>query len=324
MTKEIGGYFCLELHNRGNMPHKKGIFLNSGSNALEYILRSLYNIKCVWIPYFTCSIISKPFKNTNIPYKFYRINEHLELADDIRLDDGEYILVTNYYGIKDSYIQMLSKKYKGHVIVDNAQAFFAHPIANVPTVYSPRKFIGIPDGGIAYGVNTTLLEGLDTAVSYDRCSHLLKRYDIGAGAAYDDFKTNDRALALCSMKKMSIITRMLLNSIDYNEVLKRRQANLAILHDALESTNKYQIPDSNTYKCPLVYPYFTSKGKELKEYLIKHKIFCATYWPNVFDWCKPTDIEYKIADNMVCLPIDQRYDKEDMYYIIKTIKQYES
>lgn len=60
--KEIGGYFELELTDRGGFPHDDGILVNSGSNALEYILRSLGDVKCVWMPYFTCSIVLKPFK----------------------------------------------------------------------------------------------------------------------------------------------------------------------------------------------------------------------------------------------------------------------
>ena len=74
--KEIGGYFELELTDRGGFPHDDGILVNSGSNALEYILRFLGDVKCVWMPYFTCSIVLKPFKNTGIPYKFYQIKAY--------------------------------------------------------------------------------------------------------------------------------------------------------------------------------------------------------------------------------------------------------
>ena len=41
MSSEIGGYFSLELNQREkNSFHSGGIYLNSGRNALEYILRS--------------------------------------------------------------------------------------------------------------------------------------------------------------------------------------------------------------------------------------------------------------------------------------------
>ena len=52
-----------------------------------------------------------------------------------------------------------------------------------------------------------------------------------------------------------------------------------------------------------------------------NKIFCARYWPNVLNWCKPRDWEYMLAENLVCLPIDQRYENQDMKRIIRIIKE---
>ncbi len=64
--KEIGGYLNLELSSHGTFPHAGGVLLNSGSNALEYILRTLVDIKCVWLPFFTCHILTKPFVNVGL------------------------------------------------------------------------------------------------------------------------------------------------------------------------------------------------------------------------------------------------------------------
>ena len=318
--KEIGGYFELELTDRGNFPHNDGVLVNSGSNALEYILRSLGDVKCVWVPYFTCSIILKPFKNTGISYKFYHINEQLELSNKISLDDGEYLLATNYYGIKDAYISKLVEKYDRHLIVDNAQAFYTKAIQKVPTIYSPRKFSGVPDGGIACGVDARLIDTFDTATSFDSCSHLLKRYDLGAAAGYDDFKSHDAALSANSIKRMSCLTQALLCSIDHERVKTARKENFAVLHNALGKTNRLKMDVYENNDCPLVYPYWVPNGRNLKAHLIQNKVFCATYWPNVFDWCKPSDIEYQLAGDVVCLPIDQRYGEEEMNYIINLIR----
>lgn len=321
--KEIGGYFELELMDRGGFPHDDGILVNSGSNALEYILRSLGDVKCVWVPYFTCSIVLKPFKNTGIPYKFYHINQQLELSGEIPLAAGEYLLMTNYYGIKDAYISNLADKYGRHLIVDNAQAFYTKAIQGVPTVYSPRKFSGIPDGGIACGIDAGRIDTFDADASFDRCSHLLKRYDLGAAAGYDDFKLNDAVLATNSIKKMSRLTQALLRSIDHERVKNARMRNFAALHSTLEKSNQLNIDVGENDECPLVYPYWIPEGRKLKTHLIQNKVFCATYWPNVFDWCKPSDTEYLLAEDVVCLPIDQRYGEEDMTYILKLIKKYE-
>ncbi len=70
---------------------------------------------------------------------------------------------------------------------------------------------------------------------------------------------------------------------------------------------------------PLVYPYYVEDGERLRQYLIDHQVFCARYWPNVLEWCKPEDWEYQLAKKLVCIPIDQRYGDEEMDYIIDTV-----
>lgn len=72
--------------------------------------------------------------------------------------------------------------------------------------------------------------------------------------------------------------------------------------------------------CPLVYPYLTT-DKKMKKRMIENKIFCATYWPNVFEWCKEESMEWTLADCLTSLPIDQRYDESDMQYILSVINK---
>lgn len=319
MMKAIGGYFSLELPPfQGSYIHENGIHLNSGRNALEYILRSLPDIQCLWIPYYTCDVVLEPLKKQDIPYRFYSVNEFLELADEIELGKDEYLLATNYFGIKDSYIKELASRYGERLIVDNAQAFFTEPIAGIKTVYSPRKFVGIPDGGIAYMENGLDVSGLEQDISYDRCSHLLKRLDLGAEAGYADFRENSHQLMNQPIKRMSNLTWNLLQSIDFDSVKKQRRENFKQLHEVLSGINRLHIPSMNTFACPMVYPFYTSDDT-LKKHLIENKIFVATYWPNVLEWCKDGMLEYELAGKVIAIPIDQRYGKESMNKIIKMI-----
>ncbi len=318
--KPIGGYFELELSNRGGFLHDDGILLNSGRNALEYILRSLPEIKNLYIPYFTCDVVMEPIEKLTIPYSRYHINECLEISEDINVQEGEYILYTNYYGIKDNYCKVLAERYGDKLIIDNAQAFYSKRIAGIKTFYSPRKFVGIPDGGIAYIEDGISIDQFEQDQSWGRCSHLLKRYDLIPSDGYADFKANSRKLANQPIKRMSNLTRSLLCSIDLEEKKEARRQNFNELHNAFKSINKLDTIHLDDFEAPLVYPLWVEKGKELKSKLIKKQTFCATYWPNVFDWCKENDLEYNLANDIICIPIDQRYDSEDMERIIKIIK----
>ena len=317
--KEIGGYFSLEINrNIKNYIHPQGIHLNSGRNALEYILKRIFPIQRIYIPYFTCDVILEPIDKLGIPYSFYHINEELELVDEIHLGNKEYLLVTNYFGIKDAYIKKLATKYGQQLIVDNAQALYTEPIQNIKTIYSPRKFIGIPDGGIAY-----ISDGVDFSVqeqdiSYNRCIHLLKRIDIGAEAGYNDFRENSHQLVHQPIKKMSNLTRILLQGTNFDFVKEQRWKNFKQLHKILSSINHLKIPQIETFACPMIYPFYTS-DVTLKKRLIENKIFVATYWPNVFKWCNEDTLEYQMVERIIAIPIDQRYGKEDINKIISLI-----
>lgn len=220
--KEIGGYFALELpQSEVSFLHSDGILLNSGRNALEYILRSISDIRRLWIPYFTCDVILEPIIKLEIPYVFYNINERLEIAIDVQLQTGDYLLITNYWGLKDAYVGTLSQKYGKQLIVDNAQAFYAISDMNIKTIYSPRKFVGVPDGGIAFVDNGLEIDALEKDISYERCSHLLKRIDLGANAGYIDFKENSHKLANQPIRRMSNLTEAVLSSVDWENIKKK-------------------------------------------------------------------------------------------------------
>ncbi len=316
--KEIGGYFEMELGpcNLSHVP--KGILVNSGRHALEYILKSLgRDITTVWIPYYTCEVVAEPIIRCGIERKYYHINNYLEIADNVSLGEGEYIIVNNYFGIKDLYISKAADKYPNHLIVDNAQAFYCSPLPNTYAIYSPRKFFGLPDGGIASGV-TGYEEELPEGHSYNRCSHLLKRIDIGASSGYQDFKGNSRELKDESLTNMSNLTRTMLGAIDFDRAKIKRRINYEILHSALSTSNRLSLPENDSFNCPMVYPFMTD-DTALRQRLIDNRVYIATYWPNVLSQCPKNTIEYHLAMNILPLPIDQRYGEDEMKTIIKII-----
>ena len=317
--KAIGGYFEWEIPApQKSELHNGAVYLNSGRHALEYILKGIKNVRQLWIPYYTCNAVMEPLKRLGIPWKFYHIDENLELAEKPHLQDGEYLLYTNYYGIKDDYVKQIVKKYGEHVIIDNAQALYCKAIA-VHQFYSPRKFMGMPDGGIAVTSVPNTAEFLPIDYSYDKCTHLLKRLELVPSEGYNDFKAVSQKIAESPLSQMSNISRRILASVDLDDIKQKRRKNFKHLHQFLGSTNRLQIPPLDSFACPLIYPYWSNIGSELKKKLIKQDIFVATYWPNVFDWTEQNYMEYDLANHVVCIPIDQRYAEDDMERIIKAI-----
>jgi hypothetical protein len=315
--KEIGGYFELEL-NPGNEYHSTAIKLNLGRCAFEYVLRAKKVLK-VYLPYYTCDVMLEPITRTGVEFEFYNVDENMEpVFNYAALNENEYILVINYFGLKDKFINTLSKKVS-NLIVDNSQAFFAKPVRGIDTFYSPRKFFGVPDGGYLY-CDKILPENLDTDASSNRCGHLIGRIENGPEKFYNEFIVNDQKLCGEPLKQMSNLTRRLLQNVDYIRSAEIRKKNFLSLHENLSSRNEMGIDIQND-SVPMIYP-FLCKKTGLREYLIHNKIFIARYWPNIIDWCGEGSLEYDFARLLVPLPIDQRYGSDEMKKIVFLVSNY--
>lgn len=311
----IGGYFSLELPQHEEY-HKDAIRLNTGRNCLEYILR-VRGYKKVYVPYYTCEAVMEPINKLGIPYDFYHIDIHFEIRDRFTLKDGEALLYTNYFGLKQRYVEQLAEKIGSRLIVDNTQAFYAKSIPGIDTFYTCRKFFGVPDGAYLY-CDKELDEDIEPDYSYDRVAHLVKRIDLSAEDGFKDFRRVDDGLDNQPIRKMSKLTQRMMQGIGFETAAQRRRVNFQLLQDALGKENNIELQLEDD-AVPMVYPYLVPV-EGLREKLIENKIFIARYWPNVLEWAKPNDIDYLLAFQMQPLPIDQRYSEVELSRIIKIVR----
>jgi hypothetical protein len=261
----------------------------------------------------------EPIKKLKINYEFYSIDSNFRpLFEFGSIDNDSVFVYTNYFGICDNLVNEISSKCK-NLIIDNSQAFYSKPIPGVDTFYSARKFFGVPDGAYLY-TNKVLGQDFESDISYQRFEHLLGRIDHGAEKFYDLFKKNDESLGNQPIKKMSKLTQSLLTSINYVKIASIRRQNFEYLHSNLSTKNllTIQIQDNNV---PLVYPYLTINGELIKAKLLNKKIYIAKYWPTIKEWTN-SELELKLIEDLVCLPIDQRYSTNQMEQIIKIISHY--
>lgn len=313
--KEIGGYFELELR-QGKHYHQGALQLNTARNCFEYILRARKYSK-IYIPYYTCEVLLEPIIKCNVEYEFYPIDLTLEPKTLPILHSNEAFLYTNYYGLKQAYIETLAAHYGSQLIVDNSQAFFAPALSDIDTFYSARKFFGVPDGAYLYTTAPTDLS-LPTFVSFHNMGHLLVRADSNAEAGYKAFQDNEEALCHAPISIMSNLSQKILCGIDYEQVQQQRRDNYQTLAAALGKSNKLQLtlPVDDV---PMVYPFLTTDDT-LRARLIQNKIFIPTYWQNVLQWTNEQQfLERQLVQYLLPLPIDQRYNAQDMQIIISHI-----
>lgn len=307
--KSIGGYFELEC-GKAPLYYHDGIYLNICRNALRYFIRAL-GIKRIHVPIYTCHVVYDAICQEGCEVVFYTLDSELMPVREFSSD--EYIIYNNYFGVTGNKVNELAKRYP-NLIVDNAQAFYSQPNCRA-VVYSPRKFFGLPDGGILRGKDIPVLE-LMQGHSFEVTSHLLKRHDYGAQAAYQDFCENDNALEQYPLERMSKLTTALMGNIDYEAARTQRLANFRYLQEHLQTSFPISMAPDDV---PLVFPLLVDEGEELRNRLIQNGIFCARYWLNVLEELQKSDIEYNFAMNVVPIPIDQRYSIEDMKRIVNLI-----
>lgn len=310
MLREIGGYIELDTYHLP-MLHEEAIALNCGRNALAYVLKAK-RIKRLKIPYFLCDSVNDVCQREHVSVSYYNIGMDFRPID-VYLAEDEWLYLVNYYGqLSNDDIQVYYDEYK-KVIVDQAQSYFQMPIEGVDTIYTCRKWFGVADGAFLY-TDTVLLEELPTDESYKRMGFLLGRYERTASEFYKDYSENNQFFVNEQIKRMSKLTNNLLHGIDYTAVEKRRNENFYVLHDKLKDINQLIIQPTS-----FMYPLMVEDGNRIRKAMQQQKIYIPTLWPSVFDITDKDDNAYKMADNILPLPIDQRYTLEDMEYMTELV-----
>lgn len=313
--KEFGGYIELDTY-RMPMLHDGALALNCGRNCLAYLIKAR-RIQRVKVPFFMCDSVFDACKRYGAEISFYHVDKQFKPVN-IFLADDEWLYVMNYYGqLTSEYITELKQKYD-RVIVDNAQAYFDMPVANTDTLYTCRKYFGVADGAFLY-TDAELHEDLQIDESFERMHFLLGRFERSASEFYGEYSANNRMFASESIKRMSRLTDNLLHGIDYDFVKERRTANFRLYHEKLKDTNQF---DLREVKGAFAYPLMIDNGAEIRQALQQRKIYIPTLWPNVLEDVPETSVEYKMAQNILPLPCDQRYAIEDISAILQEVMSY--
>lgn len=316
MQREIGGYFGLQPGRHDNNPHLAARALNSARNCLRYLLLARRPSR-LHLPAYLCDSMLEPPRQAGVEIDFYNVDADLEIAGEPDLGRDEWLLYVNYFGVKTGYCRRLASRYGAALVVDNSQALYVPPVIGAAaTLYSPRKFCGVADGGYLYA-DASLDAALERDVSYDSMRHLAGRIDVDASAFYAEFCASERRLSGRPLRRMSALTEALLNGIDHEHARQTRRRNFGFLHAALGAANRLRI-GADGIDGPLAYP-FLSPDATLRQRLIAHKVYVARYWDEVLQRRQASAWEKELVEYLVPLPIDQRYGEAEMRFIVDLV-----
>ena len=311
MHKEIGGYLELERFT-GPMLHGKALALSSGRACLSYLIEQR-KIRKIALPDFNCDIVEAVCRAHEVETRFYPVGADLR-PKTLQTEEDEWLYLVNFYGqLSADELQRIAACVP-RLIVDNAQAYFDLPLKGVDTLYTCRKFLGVPDGGFLY--TEAPEKTLPADESRERMGFVLGRFERPAGEYFAAAAQNNDDLSM-EPKSMSELTKNLLHAVDYDRVKTKRTENFRLLHEGLGSVNCLNLRETEgAYAYPLMLP----EGQKIRKKLIERKIFVPMLWPNVPEQ-QPADSEAcKLAEQVLPLPCDQRYGAEEMTFIIKAVR----
>lgn len=315
----VGGYLELELPRGGSFFHDEALLYQSARAAFRALLQAKSPAR-VFVPEFICDSMITPLIDEGVSYLRYELDEALYLPKIASLEKDDIILYVNYYGTCQAQVDRVLKSFPSdQVVLDFSQAFFDPPRERaLATLYSPRKFFGVPDGGMLISALDVPAPETQDDNSIYRLPHLLKRLYADPEDGYEDYIQAERSLDETTPRAMSDLTRRLIESIDFEWTREQRFANFSYVHTVLGDLNEFSINDS-LLTAPLCYP-FSRGNARIREQLLRNRVFVPTYWSEAQKHVGAGFYDRNI-ESLLPLPVDQRYGEEDMDLMISLVQE---
>lgn len=311
--KKIGGFFELELPHNGLPLHPKAYALSTGRACMMVMLRYL-SPKRVYVPFYTCDAVLEPFTKLNIETKFYALDITFYPLDLPRLDDGEYLLWTNYFGVFGDHTNKIKKRFGKQVLLDDTHAFFNQGHIDYWSFTSARKYFGVPDGAFLYAPLKLDLH-LERFKAISIKHGFLRRLGLQK-EAYEAYRKYEQGLD-CSEFGISEVSEGILRGVDISNVAKVRRRNFDFLHSFLGQYN--QLTFQQILDVPFCYP-FLPTFRVNREFLYSNEIFIPSLWSDIFKRnVDGFDFEKHISSELLPLPVDHRYTTADLDVLINQL-----
>ena len=318
MACEIGGYLELERFS-GPMLHEGEVALSCGRACLEY-LAELRGVRAIWLPDFLCSSIPNLCRKVGVEVKTYSIGWGFRPAYDFEVAEGEWLYLVDYYGqLTQADADVALGASGGRLIVDESQGYYREPWKGADTLYTCRKWFGVADGAFLHAHDGGRLGcELPRAESFGEMGFVLGRFERPAGEFFAESKANNARFAEEPMARMSALTENLLHAVDYGAAKERRLANWTVLDGALGASNRLLV---TTPEAPFMYPYMVADAEGVRGRMAAEGVFVPTLWPNVPGDVRAGSASIDFSNNILPLPVDQRYGADDMERVLEVLSR---
>lgn len=336
-SKLVGGVFGFNISLNGEKPSflspTSSFYLNARS-AIFAVISSL-RPKTVWMPSYLCLSMLESTKVANIPVRFFPINKYLQIEEKgwiSEIMEGDAVIIIDYFGFKIAEWVYGAIRQRGALIIEDAsQALLSSHVGQHSdfVVYSPRKFVGVPDGGILWSKTPC-------KISMDRIkppsSWLIKAFAACLlRSEFDSSQSNgDRVwfrlskeiesdMPVGNYEASALSIAILELGTDWESIYNKRRENYLILLDNLKKYALYKdLPDDVV---PLGFPISVKNRDKLRQVLFDNNIYPPVHWELSNSVPEEFVESRQLSKKIMTLICDQRYDEKDMERIINIVRK---
>ena len=339
-VRKIGGLLGLEAIT--NKPSEDPGFFDGSHLRLTdarsgiWLLTKLLSPTTVWMPSFVCKVMIEAVETAEA-----RVC-HFELDYDMRINSSDWIdqvqendlvIFLDYMGYPyhaDCTKQIREKK--AWILDDASQAWPSNvqPERADFTLYSPRKFLGLPEGAVlCFQNNSDLMNNVN--LKHPPKDWIMQSLAVVQWRRDFDrwgdtnpwqkiFKIVNDTFPLGPYQMSEFSHMMMTHGINFQQIATRRNENYVILNELLHDVALF--PKAPLDMVPLGFPVRVGNRQHLQDHLLSHNIISGVHW-NLQGVIPNRYVEsHKLSKDIITLPCDQRYNKDDMIYIAETIRKH--
>ena len=306
-------------------PHIK---LSTARSAFTLLNRFL-SPGTAWLPSYLCGVVLGGFSSGSTRVRFYAVDERLRVAEDRWLDEvrtGDMVVFIDYFGFSFWGEFGASARKRGAWVVEDAcqamlnECFCEH---SHYVIFSPRKFVGVPDGGILLAQGEASLPKQELPppppewwLDALAASQLRAEYDQHGGDRqwFVLFHMTDPCGPVEPTRMSELGCLLLTHAIVYGPIARTRRENFRALAAALPEFAVF--PELPELVVPLGFPVRLSHRDHVRNALFAADIFPPVHW-SLAGVVPDTFIDsHQLAREIMTLPCDQRYGLSDMERLV--------
>lgn len=314
-------------------------WLRSGREALHFVAlntKGVREIPVVLMPAYCCHSMVDPFEKAGWKVVYYRLNE--DLTADIKnlaelMDEVQPVaaLTMNFYGSAptlEAISCIKSCNYECVCIEDFSHCTFSlESIYNSQVDYyvtSIRKSIGVCDGAVAIShdfLDESMIEDnlTEFVIARKDCQRLKAQYTYSQrpenkSIFFSELRRQESELDRFSgVHRISRTGEAMLRTVNGEMIRFARQSNMKHLLERL-SGKVESVPciERCVAGAPFSFPILVENRDEVQKKLARQGVYAPVLWPIADEARSICPVSAKMADRMLSLPIDQRFNYDDI------------